>query len=97
LTRTPYPKWCLKQNTAQTFWMLTMADVSAAIATVESSLQTHKEWRDYWLRTQRHPNFDICEKCIKTAKLVGDLEHHLTCVKEYENVLEILHTLKESE
>lgn len=57
-----------------------MGDVAAAIATIESSRETHVQWRDWFLA---HPEDG------RTTPL-GDAAFHAQCVIEYDNVLAVL-------
>jgi hypothetical protein len=69
-----------------------MADLEAAITRIETSRQTHIEWRDYWLKL---PDCRDCELCKETASIAGDLEHQIRVIAEYNNVLAVLYEMKE--
>jgi hypothetical protein len=60
--------------------------VDKAIATIEDSRKTHVEWRDFLNRHPDHPH----------VKSVGDSQHHIQCIAEYDNVLKVLRSIKEA-
>lgn len=56
-----------------------MSDWDRAIATIETSRQTHVEWRDYLRRNPEH-----------NPGAVGDADYHDRAVTEYDLVLAVL-------
>lgn len=68
-----------------------MADLAAAIKRIETSRQTHIEWRDYWLSM---PGCENCESCKATANIAGDLDRQVRVIGEYDNVLAVLRSIK---
>lgn len=60
-------------------------DQMRAIEIVESSRQTHVEWRDYWLSTDCS-----CKTCDLQKDAAGDLAHHEQCIEDYDLVLQVL-------
>lgn len=63
-----------------------------AILTIETSRQTHVDWRGYWESLDCKGE---CEKCKKFANAgPGDMEHHSKCIIEYDNALVVLRNVK---
>lgn len=71
-----------------------MKDLTAAIKRIETSRQTHVDWRDYWLST---PGHEDCESCKATAAIAGDLDRQVRVIAEYDNVLACLREAESAE
>lgn len=70
---------------------VSIPDIEQAITTVESSRQTHIEWRDYWLSLLPHKP-DNCDECLPKMVNAGGLAHQEKCIADYDQVLTVLRT-----
>lgn len=63
---------------------LTREDIKQAIATVESSRQTHVDWAQFYAE---HPDAEGKPEYHHA----GGKTHHEECVRSYDHVLKVLH------
>lgn len=67
------------------FMRPTRGEIDTAIRSIEHSRQTHVDWAHY---ARLHP--DWAKARAPRSESAGDVEHHDKCIREYDQVLDVL-------